>query len=268
MLRITTDEAPANRQSTEILRGLRDRGARIEGCSAFLTELLIGGGRASDVPSEHDLIAALRAGDAGAFETIVRREGRRMLGTARRLLGTDEDAEDAVQEAFLQAYRAIDGFNGEAKISTWLHRIVVNAALMKLRSRRRKPEQPIEDLLPKFDETGEWPATVDGWQRSADDLVESAECRAIVRRAIDRLPEKYRQVLMIRDIEGFDTEEAAAMLESTPSAVKVRLHRARQALRTLLERDFRPAAPDQGKTKWSHGESNRNQDLTESTPRR
>src|SRR5882724_5621431 len=178
-----------DRQSAQILRGLRDRGATIEGCSAFLTELLVGGGRASDVPSEHDLIAALRAGDDVAFATLVRREGGRMLATARRLLGSDQDAEDAVQDAFLQAHRAIDGFNGDAKISTWLHRIVVNAALMKLRSRRRKPEQPIEELLPKFEETGEWPAAVDGWQRSAEDLIESAECRAIVRRAIDRLPE-------------------------------------------------------------------------------
>jgi RNA polymerase sigma-70 factor (ECF subfamily) len=157
-----------------------------------------------------------------------------MLAAARRLLGNDADAEDAVQEAFLQAHRSFSGFAGEARISTWLHRIVVNAALMKLRTRRRKPEQPIDDLLPRFDDAGAFADRVTGFARPTDELVESAECRAVVRRAIERLPEAYRRVLVLRDIEGFDTDETAAALHTTPNAIKVRLHRARQALRTLL----------------------------------
>ena len=184
---------------------------------------------------EAGLLTALRAGSEAAFETLVRREGGRMLATARRILGNDGDAEDAVQEAFLQAHRGLARFAGESRISTWLHRIVVNAALMKLRSRRRKPEQPLDDLLPFFDESDGWADSVRGCERSVDDLLESAECRAVVRRAMNRLPESYCHVLLLRDIQGFDTDETAELVDSTPNAVKVRLHRARQALRALLE---------------------------------
>jgi RNA polymerase sigma-70 factor (ECF subfamily) len=105
---------------------------------------------------------------------------------------------------------------------------------MKLRSRRRKPEQAIDELLPQFDESGAWLAPVTGWDRSSDDLLEGAETRAMVRSAIDRLPDAYREVLILRDIEELDTEETAALLGASPNAIKVRLHRARQALRTLL----------------------------------
>jgi RNA polymerase sigma-70 factor, ECF subfamily len=185
-----------------------------------------------------DLIEGLRRGDEQAFAALVRREGGRMLATARRLLGNEPDAQDAAQEAFLQVHRAIGSFAGEARLSTWLHRIVVNAALMKLRRRRRKPEQPIDDLMPQFDETGSWLRPGSGWERSGDELLESAECRASVRGAIGRLPESYRQVVMLRDIEGFDTDETANAVGASPNAVKVRLHRARQALRALLEREF------------------------------
>jgi len=236
--------------SVELLKGLRARGTVFEGCSPFLSELLVGGSWAagsiapsstietSEERSERELVAALRSGDDAAFATLVRREGGRMLATARRMLGAEQDAEDAVQDAFLQAHRAIDRFAGDSRISTWLHRIVVNAALMKLRTRRRKPEQQLDELLPQFEETGEWLRPVSGWERPSDELLESAECRAIVRQAIDRLPEAYRQVLILRDIEELDTEETAELLGTTANAVKVRLHRARQALRTLLEREL------------------------------
>ena len=229
----------ADQPSAQLLNRLRTRGAVLEGCSGFLVELLRS---ASPKPKTDDpddgLIAALRNGDEDAFASLVHREGGRMLATARRLLGNEHDAQDAVQDAFLQAHRAIDRFHGESRISTWLHRIVVNAALMKLRSRRRKPEQAIEDLLPEFDEAGDWIRPVSGWERSSHELVESAETRAMVRRAIERLPESYRQVLMLRDIEDFDTDETADLIGASVNAVKIRLHRARQALRTLLEREL------------------------------
>jgi len=184
------------------------------------------------------LIDDLRRGDERAFATLVCHESGRMLSTARRLLGNEEDARDAVQDAFFQAHRAIGGFAGEARLSTWLHRIVVNAALMKLRSRRRKPEQPLDDSMPQVHETASWLRPVSAWERSSEELLESAQCRTIVRRAIDRLPESYRQVLMLRDIADFDTEETADMVGTSVNAVKVRVHRARQALRMLLEREF------------------------------
>jgi RNA polymerase sigma-70 factor (ECF subfamily) len=164
-----------------------------------------------------------------------------MLAVARRFLPSDHDARDVLQEAFVAAFRSIGGFAGGAKLSTWLHRIVVNAALMKLRSRRRRREEPIEELLPRFAEDGHHADGVPSWETSTDVLVEREEVRARVRAAIECLPESYRTVLLLRDIEERDTDETAALLGLTPQAVKTRLHRARQALRTLLARDLERA---------------------------
>ncbi|HYV55911.1 MAG TPA: sigma-70 family RNA polymerase sigma factor [Candidatus Nitrosopolaris sp.] len=226
-----------------LLRDLSRRGARLGGCSGFLTELLREREESpsqSTPPSDGDgaLVERLRAGDPDAFETLVRQYGGRMLATARRLVGTEDDARDAVQEAFLAAFRAIDTFAGTARLSTWLHRIVLNAGLMKLRSRRRRREEPIDDLLPRFDEDGYWAEPTSAWAMSSDVLLERRETRTMVRNAIDRLPANYRSVLLLRDIEELDTDEVASLLGVTPNAVKTRLHRARQALRTLLEREF------------------------------
>jgi RNA polymerase sigma-70 factor (ECF subfamily) len=159
-----------------------------------------------------------------------------LLAVARRIVGNDETARDVLQEAFLAAFRSMDGFAGTARLSTWLHRIVVNAALMKLRSRRRRPEESIEELLPRFDETGHFADAPSAWEASFDRTFERGETRVLVRLAIDELPPSYRTVLVLRDIEELDTDETAAMLGVSPNAVKTRLHRARQALRTLLER--------------------------------
>jgi RNA polymerase sigma-70 factor (ECF subfamily) len=107
---------------------------------------------------------------------------------------------------------------------------------MKLRSRRRRPEESIEELLPRFDETGHFADSPSAWDASVDRTFERAETRVLVRQAIDELPPSYRTVLVLRDIEELDSDETAAMLGVSPYAVKTRLHRARQALRTLLER--------------------------------
>jgi RNA polymerase sigma-70 factor (ECF subfamily) len=192
------------------------------------------------------LVARLRAGDAQAFETLVRQHGSRMLATARRMMPNEDDARDVVQEALLSAFRSIRAFEGTARLSTWLHRIVVNAALMKLRSRRRRREESLEELLPRFDEDGHFAEPVAPWEAEAEALLEGRETRAMVRRAIDRLPESYRAVLVLRDIEELDTEETATALGIQPNAVKTRLHRARQALRTLLEREMHSEANGDG----------------------
>jgi len=201
------------------------------------------GGGGSARADEAELLAALRAGDDRAYEELVRSHGGRLLAVARRYLPSEEDAQDAVQEAFLSAFRSLDRFEGGSRLSTWLHRIVVNAALMKLRSRRRKPEQPIEELLPRFREDGHMERPADRWSRRADTPAERTEARALVRKAIDALPDSYRTVLLLRDIEELDTEETAQAMGISPNAVKTRLHRARQALRTLLEPHFRESAP-------------------------
>jgi len=186
---------------------------------------------------EQALVAALRAGDEGAYEQLVRAHGGRMLAVARRLLGDGEDAHDAVQEAFGSAFRSIGSFAGTARLSTWLHRIVVNAALMKLRTRRRKPEQPIDDLLPRFEPDGHRRDPGAPWQPA--ERLERRELRKRVRDAIELLPETYRNVLLLRDIEELETTEVAELLGVGAGVVKTRLHRARQALRTLLDPHLR-----------------------------
>jgi len=195
-------------------------------------------GSATPVDDETPLIAQLRAGDEAAFEHVVRQYGGRLLAVARRIVGTEEDARDVVQDAFLNAFRSLDRFEGNSKLSTWLHRIAVNAALMKLRTRKRKPEQPIDGLLPGFQDDGHFEERFQSWEEPIDHAMEREENRALVRKKIDELPESYRTVLVLRDIEGLDTEETAKMLGLTVNATKIRLHRARQALRTMLAPHF------------------------------
>jgi RNA polymerase sigma-70 factor, ECF subfamily len=184
------------------------------------------------------LLSRLRAGEPAAFEELVRAETGKLLAVARRILPTEEDARDAVQDAFLFAFRSLDRFQGQARLSTWLHRIVVNAALMRLRTARRKREDPLDPLLPTYKNDGHHAERFATWDDPAA-TIERAENKALVRRLIGELPDGYRTVLLLRDIEGLDTEETAKLLETTPNAVKVRLHRARQALRTLLAPHFR-----------------------------
>lgn len=179
-----------------------------------------------------------RARDAAALEDAFANYQAELLGTLFYLVGNMEDARDALQEAYLSAFKAIRNFEGDAKLSTWLHRIVVNAALMKLRSRKRGDERSIDDLLPRFLDDGHQ-AQPTVWRETGDSEAEKREHRTLVRAAIDQLPEIYRTVLLLRDIEELSTEETAHVLEINNNAVKTRLHRARLALRTLLDPHFR-----------------------------
>jgi RNA polymerase sigma-70 factor (ECF subfamily) len=191
---------------------------------------------------EEALLAALRAGDDWAFETLVRRYGGRLLALARRFTLNESDAQDVLQSAYLSAFRALGEFEGHAQLSTWLHRIVVNTALMKIRSRRRRPEESLDALLPDFQEDGHHVEQFAEWTTPADELLAREETRARVRACIERLPDSYRVVLLLRDIEEYSTQEAADMLGLTTAALKVRLHRARQALSTLLRREYADGA--------------------------
>jgi RNA polymerase sigma-70 factor, ECF subfamily len=198
---------------------------------------------AASVPDEASLVAALKARDPDAFETLVRLHAPRLLAVSRRMLDNEEDARDAVQDALVSAFRSIDRFQGQSKISTWLHRIVVNMALMRLRTRRRKPEEPLEPLLPVFTDDGHHAREFTAWDEPVDRLVEREETRRAVREAVAALPDQYRDVLLLRDIQELDTNETARELGVTPNAVKIRLHRARQALRTKLDEHLRRGRP-------------------------
>jgi RNA polymerase sigma-70 factor, ECF subfamily len=231
----------ADRDGIALVRDLVNQGCVLEECSELVRTLVEdhssrspkSGGAGNDA----QLLAQLRAGEEGAFELVVQQFGGRMLATARRFLNNECDAQDAVQEAFASAFRALDKFNGDSLLSTWLHRIVVNATLVQLRSKRRRGEQPIETFLPRFDQDGEWIDEQVTWTNAAETILESRDSREMVRRCIERLPEKYRSVLLLRDIEELDTDESARFLAVSANTVKVRLHRARQALKTLIERE-------------------------------
>jgi len=181
------------------------------------------------------LVEGLRNGSARHAEHFVRMHISPMRAVARRILGGDALADDCVQEAFLKAFRKIDGFEGRSSLKTWLHRITVNEALMKLRVLKRLNEQPIDLLMPEFDTNAcrieaPWP-----YLATAEDILERESTRALVTSKIGELPESYRIVLVLRDIEELDTAEVAEMLGITQGNVKVRLHRARSALKKLLE---------------------------------
>ena len=179
------------------------------------------------------LIARLKANDPAACEHLVRTYGGKMLSVARRFLKCEEDANDAVQDAFISAFRFIGGFEGQSKLGTWLHRIVVTTCLMRIRTDKRHVS--IEPVLPTYDESGHRTRRIEPWGAGALDHAMTTETRAHVRACIEQLPPRYREVVLLRDIEEVDTEETAKLLNCTPGNVKTRLHRARQALRTLLE---------------------------------
>ncbi|MGQ0627182.1 MAG: sigma-70 family RNA polymerase sigma factor [Phycisphaerales bacterium] len=172
--------------------------------------------------------------------------GGPMLATARRFFRGEDDAAEAVQEAFVSAFKAIGRFDGGSRLSTWLHRITVNACLMKLRGRRRRPERSIEELLPAFEQDGHQRNPAVEWKPAEMCGIERAELRTLVRGCIEGLPEGYREVLMLRDIEGLDTNATAEALGLTANAVKIRLHRARLALREALDPHMRSANEGRG----------------------
>lgn len=204
---------------------------------------------------EQALVARLKAGDPEAYEQLVRALGSRLLIVARRFLRDEDAAADAVQEAFINAFRAMDRFDGQAQVGTWLHRIVVNTCLMRLRSRQRRPEQSLEPLLPSFASDGHHAEAVVSWADSAERQLERKQLQRLVREGIQELPDSHRAVIVMRDMEGLSTQEAAAALGVTENALKLRLHRARQALATIMRRKLqtppvrpgtRPPSPGAG----------------------
>ena len=183
------------------------------------------------------LVARLRAGDERAFEELVRSTMGRLLAAARRLLRNEEEARDAVQSAYIKAFQSTGAFREESRISTWLHRIVVNEALMRLRSRTK--EEPLADeLLPLFKTDGHQVRETADWSDSAERALERSETAALVSASIDQLPEPYRTTLIVRDLDELTPDEASAALGVNKNVLKVRLHRGRQMLRALLERQF------------------------------
>ncbi len=163
--------------------------------------------------------------DMVAFEQLVEEYGERVYGIALRITGSPSDAEDAMQDAFLSAFKGWSGFRAESSPTTWLYRIAVNAALQRVRRR------PDDELVERDEET----AQIVDWSGDAASAAARAELHAQLEQAIALLPPDLQVALVLRDVEGLSTAETAAVLELTEAAVKSRLHRARAILRRHLQ---------------------------------
>lgn len=193
--------------------------------------VVVKGGSARAAP---EFIDRLIAHDAQAFEELVRAQGPRLLAVASRYLPRPADAEDALQDAFVSVVRSISGFQRASSLETWLHRVVVNASLMILRRRRRKPETSLDEATV---EGGASSPSRRGSPLTAHDAIERAETRLAVRHAVDGLPASQRSILLLRDVDALELKSIATLLDVGVSTVKVRLHRARQALQLALGPD-------------------------------
>jgi len=196
------------------------------------------------VSEELTLVQAAKRGDDSAFEELVRRYDRNVFRIAQHITQNREDAEDVVQEAFLKAYSNLAQFQEQSKFYTWLVRIAVNEALMKLR--RRKPERTVsldEDIQTEDDSV---PREIADWSPNPEQMYNQAELRDILTRTIQGLPAGFRTVFVLRDVEGLSTEETAQALELSIPAVKSRLLRARLQLRERLNRFFQKKASGDG----------------------
>ncbi len=193
---------------------------------------------ASDVVSESEraLVESLRNGENRGFETLVRTFGPQVLAVARRYLKTEADAADCFQETFVAVFTSIGSFAGQSSLRQWVRGVAVNQSLMALRKRKRGREESIDHMLPQFDESGSRVETAGEHRRSTiESEIDSASLQRNVRHSIDQLPDDYRVVLLLRDIDGLNTRETAAILGIQVNAVKTRLHRARTALRYILQ---------------------------------
>ncbi len=192
--------------------------------------------------SDEELVESAKQGDPDAFPQLVKKYSRRILRVGRNITNNDEDAEDVLQETFLKAYTHLDGFQGNSKFYTWLVRIAMNEALMKLRKRKGDKVVSLDEQL----DTGEDTVTreVAVWEGNPEDRYSQDEIRGILDKSIASLPEAFRTVFTLRDVEELSTEETAEVLKLSIPAVKSRLLRARLQLREKLTRQFKRKGED------------------------
>ncbi len=191
---------------------------------------------------EAPLVARAKAGDASAFSELVSHYERRVFRMAKQITQNDDDAEDVLQETFLKAYTHLDNFQGNSKFYTWLVRIAVNEALMKLRKRRSDRTVPLDEPI----DTGEdeMVREIAVWDENPEETYSREELAELLDQAIQSLKPAYRTVFLLRDIEELSIEETAEALKLSISAVKSRLLRARLQLREKLTRQFKRKGED------------------------
>jgi len=186
--------------------------------------------------SDEILIEKAKKGDNSAFEELVKRYEKKIYNLAFRLTGKSEDASDILQETFLKAYHSLNDFRGEANFSTWLYRIAMNIALMRKRKEKGKIFEPME--RPLFTPERELYTEIPDWSTNPEAEVHNKEIRNVLSKALSSLPDDYRAVLVLRDIQGLSNEEVSEILKLSVPAVKSRLHRARLFLRGQVSKYF------------------------------
>jgi RNA polymerase sigma-70 factor (ECF subfamily) len=192
--------------------------------------------KTNEAADELSLVRAAKGGDVGAYGELVRRYDRNVFRIAQHITHNREDAEDVVQDAFLKAYENLEKFQEQSKFYTWLVRIAVNEALMRLRKRRPERMVSLDEEVRTEDDT--MPREVADWSPNPEQLYSQSELRDILQRTIQGLPPSFRTVFVLRDVEGLSTEETAEALELSIPAVKSRLLRARLQLRERLNKYF------------------------------
>jgi RNA polymerase sigma-70 factor (ECF subfamily) len=187
---------------------------------------------------DRGLLARAAAGDGHAVETLMTRYASRMYRLAFGITRNSADAEEVVQDVFLQLVHKGQGFEGRAALSSWIYRITTNVSLNKRRGKRRELETSLDELLPRYradgHRDGERAFLIADWSATPERDLLSGEARRILEQTIDGLPEHYRAVLVLRDVEELSNEEVAQIVGDTVAAVKTRLHRARMVLREQL----------------------------------
>jgi len=184
------------------------------------------------------LARAIGAGDTRAFEVLMRRHNRMLFRVARSILGDDAESEDALQEAYVAAYRNIRSFQGGAKLSTWLARIVINEALGRLRKRKRMAAVVPFSASGRDESNDQEDAMSDASAERPEAAAMRAELRRLLERRIDELPSQFRTVFILRDVEELSVEETAECLDIPAATVRTRSFRARALLRDSLSRDI------------------------------
>ena len=193
----------------------------------------------ASVVSDEELVARARAKDFGAFEQLLDRYEDKIFRLAYRFVRNETEAKEILQDTFLSIWRKLDTFKGDSQFGSWLYRVAANTALMRLRSQRRHPEISTEELpVGYLDNYGQLPSVGENWSKRPDDELQSEELRRHIQTAVDALPEIYRTVFLLRDVEGLSTEETGEILAISVPTVKTRLHRARIALRDAITQYF------------------------------
>ncbi len=205
-----------------------------------------------------ELVERIRAGDYAAFEELVTKFERKVYALALKLTGNQADAEEISQDVFLTIYQKLDGFRGESALSSWIYRVTANASFMKLRDRRKRKSSSYEEGVAAAGDADDLPNVTatypqGDWSQAADEQLARGQLDEKLKDAIASLPEKFKLIFLLKDVQGLSNEEIGEVVNMSVPAVKSRLHRARLFLREKLQKHLE----ETGDTRKAHGDETR-----------